>query len=120
NGLGGLRAIAISHPHFYTTMVEWSREFGGIPIPLGQKIESVERRGVVPVQRSLGNRLTNYTLRKEARLKVGAFKLQPSGYKITHPASADNRLNSRTRPPVSRRLYRCSNPSGPCLCSSIC
>ena len=27
-GLGGLKAIAISHPHFYTTMVEWSRAFG--------------------------------------------------------------------------------------------
>jgi hypothetical protein len=27
NGLGGLRAIAISHPHFYTTMVEWGRAF---------------------------------------------------------------------------------------------
>ena len=26
-GLGGLKAIAISHPHFYTTMVEWSRAF---------------------------------------------------------------------------------------------
>lgn len=25
--LGGLRAIAISHPHFYTTMVEWGRAF---------------------------------------------------------------------------------------------
>ncbi len=24
---GGLKAIAISHPHFYTTMVEWSRRF---------------------------------------------------------------------------------------------
>jgi hypothetical protein len=33
-GLGGLKAIAISHPHFYTTMVEWSRAFGGIPIHL--------------------------------------------------------------------------------------
>ena len=27
-GLGGLSAIAISHPHYYTTMVEWSRAFG--------------------------------------------------------------------------------------------
>jgi hypothetical protein len=27
NGLGGLKAIGISHPHFYTTMVEWSRAF---------------------------------------------------------------------------------------------
>ncbi|MBB4637912.1 hypothetical protein FHS01_003971 [Longimicrobium terrae] len=25
--LGGLRAIAISHPHYYTTMVEWARAF---------------------------------------------------------------------------------------------
>ena len=24
---GGIRAIAVSHPHFYTTMVEWAREF---------------------------------------------------------------------------------------------
>jgi hypothetical protein len=32
NGLGGLKAIAISHPHFYTTMGEWSRAFGGIPV----------------------------------------------------------------------------------------
>jgi hypothetical protein len=33
-GLGGIDAIAISHPHFYTTMVEWSRAFGGAPIHL--------------------------------------------------------------------------------------
>lgn len=30
--LGGLAAIAISHPHFYTTMVDWSHAFGGVPI----------------------------------------------------------------------------------------
>jgi glyoxylase-like metal-dependent hydrolase (beta-lactamase superfamily II) len=33
-GLGGLSAIAISHPHFYTTMVEWSLAFGDCPIHL--------------------------------------------------------------------------------------
>ncbi|MSO68028.1 MAG: MBL fold metallo-hydrolase [Pseudolabrys sp.] len=33
-GLGGIQAIAISHPHFYTTMGEWSRAFGGAPIHL--------------------------------------------------------------------------------------
>lgn len=32
--LGGLSAIVISHPHYYTSMVEWSRAFGGIPIYL--------------------------------------------------------------------------------------
>jgi hypothetical protein len=26
-GVGGIQAIAISHPHFYTTMVEWARAF---------------------------------------------------------------------------------------------
>src|SRR6476469_4747900 len=28
NALGGLSAIAISHPHFYSAMVEWGRAFG--------------------------------------------------------------------------------------------
>ncbi len=32
--LGGLTAIAISHPHYYSSMAEWSRAFGGIPIYL--------------------------------------------------------------------------------------
>lgn len=32
--MGGLSAIAISHPHYYTTMQDWSRAFGGIPIYL--------------------------------------------------------------------------------------
>ena len=32
--LGGLRGIAISHPHYYTTMLEWSRAFGDVPIHL--------------------------------------------------------------------------------------
>jgi hypothetical protein len=27
NSLGGIRAMAISHPHFYTSMSEWSRAF---------------------------------------------------------------------------------------------
>ena len=31
---GGIDAIAISHPHFYGAMVEWSRAFGGAPIYL--------------------------------------------------------------------------------------
>jgi glyoxylase-like metal-dependent hydrolase (beta-lactamase superfamily II) len=34
NGLGGLKAIAISHPHYYTTMTEWSAAFGDIPVYL--------------------------------------------------------------------------------------
>ena len=30
--LGGLRAIAISHPHYYASMVDWSAALGGVPI----------------------------------------------------------------------------------------
>ncbi|HVU10481.1 MAG TPA: hypothetical protein VHD90_04350 [Phototrophicaceae bacterium] len=32
NDLGGISAIAISHPHFHTVMVEWSRAFNNAPI----------------------------------------------------------------------------------------
>jgi hypothetical protein len=34
NAMGGIKCIAISHPHYYTCMVEWSRAFGGVPIHL--------------------------------------------------------------------------------------
>jgi hypothetical protein len=30
--LGGLSAIAVSHPHYYTTMVQWSHAFGKAPV----------------------------------------------------------------------------------------
>jgi len=32
--LGGVTAIAISHPHFYSSMVEWSRALGNVPVYL--------------------------------------------------------------------------------------
>ncbi len=32
--LAGIAAIAISHPHYYTSMVEWSRRFGDAPVHL--------------------------------------------------------------------------------------
>jgi hypothetical protein len=32
--LGGVAAIAISHPHFYSSMIEWSEAFGGVPVYL--------------------------------------------------------------------------------------
>lgn len=31
---GGVRRIVISHPHFYTSMIEWSEALGGVPILL--------------------------------------------------------------------------------------
>jgi hypothetical protein len=41
--LGGVAAIAVSHPHYYTTMVEWSRAFGNAPIFLHE----LERKWVM-------------------------------------------------------------------------
>jgi glyoxylase-like metal-dependent hydrolase (beta-lactamase superfamily II) len=41
-GRGGLAAIAVSHPHFFTGVAEWSRAFGGVPIWL----HSVDRAWV--------------------------------------------------------------------------
>jgi glyoxylase-like metal-dependent hydrolase (beta-lactamase superfamily II) len=32
--LGRITGIAISHPHFYSSMVEWSRALGGVPVYL--------------------------------------------------------------------------------------
>jgi hypothetical protein len=32
--LGGISAVAVSHPHYYASMVDWSRAFGGVPIYL--------------------------------------------------------------------------------------
>lgn len=31
---GGVEAIAISHPHFYASMIDWSNALGGVPIYL--------------------------------------------------------------------------------------
>ena len=32
--LGGLKAIAISHPHYYGAVADWSEAFGGVPVYL--------------------------------------------------------------------------------------
>jgi glyoxylase-like metal-dependent hydrolase (beta-lactamase superfamily II) len=34
SGLGGLAAIAVSHPHFFTGVAAWSKAFGGVPVYL--------------------------------------------------------------------------------------
>jgi hypothetical protein len=34
NQLGGIAAIAISHPHYFATMVNWSQAFGDVPVYL--------------------------------------------------------------------------------------
>jgi hypothetical protein len=40
---GGLAAVAVSHPHYYNTMVEWSHAFGKVPV----YIHEADRRWVM-------------------------------------------------------------------------
>jgi len=47
--MGGLSAIAISHPHFYTTMTEWSRAFGDVTIYLHNSNKSWVKRSDAPI-----------------------------------------------------------------------
>ncbi len=37
NALGGLKAIAISHPHFYATNAVWSATFGNVPVYIHER-----------------------------------------------------------------------------------
>ncbi len=56
--LGGVRAIAISHPHYYTTMVEWSRTFENAPIHLHELDRDWVMRSDPSVQFWTGERLS--------------------------------------------------------------
>ncbi|WP_291919694.1 MBL fold metallo-hydrolase [Chitinophaga sp.] len=43
--LGGIKAIALSHPHYFSTIVEWSHAFGNIPVYVHQlDAEWLQRR----------------------------------------------------------------------------
>jgi hypothetical protein len=53
--LGGIAAIAISHPHYYTTMVEWSLAFNNAPIHLHSADQQWVMRSHANVQPWLGD-----------------------------------------------------------------
>lgn len=46
---GGVSALAVSHPHYYSSIVEWSRAFDGAPI----YIHSADRRWVTRPDRAI-------------------------------------------------------------------
>lgn len=47
---GGVDLIAISHPHFYASMVEWSDAFGGVPILINAADEDWVQRWAPAVE----------------------------------------------------------------------
>ena len=57
--LGEIDAIAISHPHFYSSMVEWSEALGGIPILLHAADRDWITRRSPAVQLWSGDRLSS-------------------------------------------------------------
>jgi glyoxylase-like metal-dependent hydrolase (beta-lactamase superfamily II) len=57
NDAGGVDLIAISHPHFYASMVEWSDAFGGVPILLHAADEQWINRRSPAVRTWDGDRL---------------------------------------------------------------
>lgn len=85
--LGGIAAIAISHPHYYTTMVEWSRVFGGAPI----YIHEAERQWVMRPDACI------HYWSGPSRELLGGLRLVTTGghfegYQVLHwPTGADGR-----------------------------
>jgi len=55
NQLGGIDLIAISHPHFYSAMVEWSEAFGSAPILTHVADQAWIRRPVAQLTRWHGD-----------------------------------------------------------------
>jgi glyoxylase-like metal-dependent hydrolase (beta-lactamase superfamily II) len=55
--LGSLRAIAISHPHYYSTIVEWSKAFGGVPVYISKADEQWLTRRHASIHLWEGDRL---------------------------------------------------------------
>ena len=83
--LGGLAAIAISHPHYYSSMIEWSRAFGGVPIYLHADDRQWVQRPDSAIQFWNGE---TYSLDDDLTLiRVGAHF---AGFQVLHWAGAEN------------------------------
>lgn len=84
---GGIAAIAISHPHYYTTMVEWSRAFGDAPIHLHE----AERPWVMRPDPRIRFR-TGRALELRGGLTLVTTGGHFEGYQVLHwPGAADGR-----------------------------
>ena len=85
--LGGIKAIAISHPHYYTSMVEWSRAFDDAPIHIHHDDERWVMRPDPAVKFWTGE-----SLDLPGGLKLVRTGGHFDGYQVLHwPAGADGR-----------------------------
>jgi hypothetical protein len=77
--LGGVSAIAISHPHYYSSMVEWSEAFKDVPIYLHENDRQWVQRPDPCIQFWRGE---THTLGREFTLiRIGGHF---SGYQVLH------------------------------------
>ena len=58
NGIGGISAIAISHPHYFSTICEWSQAFGDAPV----YIHAADRQWVMRPDPAIHNAWIRYVL----------------------------------------------------------
>lgn len=83
-GLGGISAIAVSHPHYYTSMVEWSRAFGDVPIYLHENDREWVQRPDPVIRFWKGE---NYSLGQGLTLiRVGGHF---PGFQVLHSAESE-------------------------------
>lgn len=73
--LGGIDAMVISHPHFYTTHPEWARAFGNCPVYLAADDKKWRARLDEGVQREITEEETRITNKEGEDLGVVAVKL---------------------------------------------
>ncbi len=72
---GGVQAIAISHPHFYSAVLEWSAALGGVPIYLNEADEAWVRFDS-PFLRFWGRRPLHPDRRHRPRAPARPFRRQ--------------------------------------------
>jgi hypothetical protein len=76
--LGCISAIAISHPHYYSSMVEWSDAFGGLPIYLHADDRAYVQRPDPRIRFWSGD---EYSLGAATLIRLGGHF---AGYQVLH------------------------------------
>ena len=108
NKLGGISAIAISHPHYYSTMIDWSEAFGGVPIYIHARDKQwVQRTGNVD---SLGRRVGRGAARPHPATRPGSTS--PAGPSCTGRRAPT--AGERCAPATSSRSSRTGGGSASC------
>ncbi len=87
--LGGISTIAISHPHYYSAMVEWSKAFGGATIYLHENDRQWVQRPDPCIQFWRGEK---HELRPGFTLiRIGGHF---AGYQVLHWSEGDDSLGA--------------------------